>query len=299
MSSIVLDLQAELVSSECDILSALRKAHIIAAKLKLVDFDEWIQKELNGYDSEGETPEYRKVKCTLRALNPYRGWIPTVIQNYELKSSICERYVPNSISSLLDIYTRNIDNIATISLTGEEVNILNKMSKNLMETSYALFIDNSAIKAIIEHVKDTLLQWTLKLEEKGITGEGLKFSEKEKTIAKAIPQTVNKYYGNTSIINAPIYNSQIVSGENNNATFNYSLASDSISEIQTAINNSELTPEDKSTALELTEEIKEKIDNKKKPSIIRSALAGLKDFVVSVGAGAAVAVIEAKMHGLF
>ena len=39
MSSIVLDLQAELVSSECDILSSLRKAHIIATKLKLVDFD--------------------------------------------------------------------------------------------------------------------------------------------------------------------------------------------------------------------------------------------------------------------
>ena len=140
---------------------------------------------------------------------------------------------------------------------------------------------------------------SLKLEEEGITGEGLKFSEKEKAIAKAIPQTVNNYYGTTSVINAPISNSQIVSGENNNATFNYSLASDSISEIEAAINSAEIASEDKSAALELAEEIKEKIDNKKKPSIIRAALAGLKDFVVSVGAGAAVAVIEAKMHGLF
>mgnify|MGYP005760974185 CR=1 FL=1 len=299
MSSIVLDLQAELVSSECDILSALRKAHIIATKLKLVDFDGWIQKELNGYDLQEDIPEYRKVKCTLRALNPYRGWIPTVIQNDELEDSICNRYVPNAISSLLDIYIQKSDNGATMTLPGEQVVALNKISKNLTQSYFKLFIDNSAIKAIIEHVKDTLLQWTLKLEEEGITGEGLKFSEKEKAIAKAIPQTVNNYYGTTSVINAPISNSQIVSGENNNATFNYSLASDSISEIEAAINSAEIASEDKSAALELAEEIKEKIDNKKKPSIIRAALAGLKDFVVSVGAGAAVAVIEAKMHGLF
>ena len=296
MSSIVLDLQAELVSSECDILSSLRKAHIIATKLKLVDFDWWIQKELNGYDSEEETPEYRKVRGTLRAFNPYRGWIPVNIGYQDLEDTICVRKMCDSISVLIGLY--NNANEVIINFSGETLKALHNLSKSYVKMQYVLFIDKSHIKGIIDSVQDTLLQWTLKLEEEGITGEGLKFSEKEKAIAKAIPQTVNNYYGTTSVINAPISNSQIVSGKNNNATFNYSLASDSISEIEVAINSSEMTPENKSTALELTEEIKEKIDNKKKPSIIRSALAGLKDFVVSVGAGAVVAVIEAKMQGL-
>ena len=35
MSSIVLELQQEVLKPECDILSALRKAHVIASKLKL------------------------------------------------------------------------------------------------------------------------------------------------------------------------------------------------------------------------------------------------------------------------
>lgn len=296
MSSIVLDLQAELVSSECDILSSLRKAHIIATKLKLVDFDWWIQKELNGYDSEEETPEYRKVRGTLRAFNPYRGWIPVNIGYQDLEDTICVRKMCDSISVLIGLY--NNANEVIINFSGETLKALHNLSKSYVKMQYVLFIDKSHIKGIIDSIQDTLLQWTLKLEEEGITGEGLKFSEKEKAIAKAIPQTVNNYYGTTSVINAPISNSQIVSGKNNNATFNYSLASDSISEIEVAINSSEMTPENKSTALELTEEIKEKIDNKKKPSIIRSALAGLKDFVVSVGAGAVVAVIEAKMQGL-
>ena len=46
-------------------------------------------------------------------------------------------------------------------------------------------------------------------------------------------------------------------------------------------------------------EIKEKIVAQKKPSIIKSALVGLKDFLIGVGASATVAIIQAKMQGLF
>ncbi len=44
---------------------------------------------------------------------------------------------------------------------------------------------------IIEKVKNTVLEWTLKLEEEGVLGEGMRFSDKEKQNAKALPQTVN------------------------------------------------------------------------------------------------------------
>ena len=49
MGSIVLELQNEIVSSNCDVVNILRKAHLIASKLKLADFDQWIKHELNGY----------------------------------------------------------------------------------------------------------------------------------------------------------------------------------------------------------------------------------------------------------
>ena len=42
MESIVLDLQNEIISSDCDVVNILRKAHLIAFKLKLTDFDQWI-----------------------------------------------------------------------------------------------------------------------------------------------------------------------------------------------------------------------------------------------------------------
>lgn len=46
MGGIVLELQNEIVSSNCDVVNILRKAHLIASKLKLADFDQWIQHEL-------------------------------------------------------------------------------------------------------------------------------------------------------------------------------------------------------------------------------------------------------------
>ena len=42
MSSIVLELQKDLLDKNCDILQALRKAHVIAVKLHLIEFDNLI-----------------------------------------------------------------------------------------------------------------------------------------------------------------------------------------------------------------------------------------------------------------
>ena len=39
IGSIVLKLQNEIVSSNCDVVNVLRRAHLIASKLKLTDFD--------------------------------------------------------------------------------------------------------------------------------------------------------------------------------------------------------------------------------------------------------------------
>lgn len=84
---------------ECDILSALREAHLIASKLRLTEFDTWIQLELKGYVSyqEEDVPDYRNVKGRLKAFNPYKGWIPVQYSNNELE----KRYVRKNCGSQL------------------------------------------------------------------------------------------------------------------------------------------------------------------------------------------------------
>ena len=90
-ASIVLDLQKEILSPNCDIVNVLRKAHLIAVKLKLSDFDQWIQYELSEYPNKESCPEYRKVRGTLKYLNQYYGWYPIIIQNNEIEKIICEK----------------------------------------------------------------------------------------------------------------------------------------------------------------------------------------------------------------
>ena len=88
MSSIVIDLQDEILSSDCDIVQILRRAHVIAVKLGLKEFDQWISYELNGYPDQNTCPDYRKIRGTLKAFNPYHGWIPAVITDGELETVI-------------------------------------------------------------------------------------------------------------------------------------------------------------------------------------------------------------------
>ena len=83
MSSAVIDLQEAITSPDCDIVNVLRKAHVIAAKLKLTEFDKWVQYELNGYGDQAIIPEYRWVSGKLKGFNPCHGWIPAIIPDDE------------------------------------------------------------------------------------------------------------------------------------------------------------------------------------------------------------------------
>ena len=64
-----------------------------------------------------------------------------------------------------------------------------RTEKDLMEAMKiplrpTLIINNSEIYGIVDAVRNTILNWALKLEEEGILGEGMTFTNKEKDKAK-------------------------------------------------------------------------------------------------------------------
>lgn len=299
MKGVVLELQEELISKDCDILTALRKSHVIATKLKLAEFDTWILKELNGYSTYADVPEYRSVRGVLKAFNPYRGWFPVAINDNELENKICVRNLCEPISSLIELYNKCGTNGIQITFSGEHLAILNRMLDAGFDMQFVLEVGPNYLKEILERVQDCLLQWTLQLEEVGIVGEKLSFTPIEKEKAQTIPQTVNNYYGATSVINAPTTGSQIITGDNNSIVFDYSQGTDAVTEIRESLAKEEISRENKEEANELLSEIDNKIKKKKKPGVIKAAFAGLRDFLISVGAGITVALIEAKMNGMF
>lgn len=292
MSSMVLELQQEVLKSDCDILNALRKAHLIAVKLRLKEFDEWVQHELNGYsqDDQSSIPDYRKVQGQLKAFKPYRGWIPVQFNNDKVEECICEPKLWESLGSLLSVYEQqNEKGYFHLSFTAETLTYLLAKFKSPSQFQYALFFNTYCLKEIKNAVQNCLLEWTLKLESEGILGENMQFSPEEKDQAKNIPQQVNIYLG--TVVNGEVKDSQVISGCHHTISFNYEQAEGVLEKVKEAVKAESLSDDDRETADELIAEAETKIAEEKKPDIVKAGLSALKDFLVGAGANVAGAMI--------
>lgn len=298
MSSMVLDLQKEITSQNSDLVSVLRKAKLIAAKLQLEEFSKWIANELNGYKENDKIPEYRLIHGELKAFNPLRGWIPAMIYDAETEKTICEQKVSNSIPELISLCS-NGGRELMISFPGSSQKILNQLFDSPIPMQCALHISNAAVNSIIEEVKTMVLDWTIKLENEGILGEGMIFNNDEKENAKQADQTINNFYGSTNVINGSSAPMQVVSGNDNNVSFEYNLFLPAIEEIKDAIEKEKISNEDKETALVLLSEISTKIQTQQELSTIQSLMSDFRGFLVSVGASFTANLISEKIMTLF
>lgn len=289
MEGIVISLQKELISTDCDVIVALRKAKVIASKLNISDFGMWVEKELNGY-SDNNVPAYRKIRGILKA-KCYNGYVTVSIGDSQFENKICEQSMQQPISQLVNIINSKDEGSLLLYPSGDVQHILNKCYDIGYPTEFVLRVEQGAMQKIVESVKNKLLDWTLVLEEKGIVGEGLVFSCEEKQAARGLTYPVNNYYGTTNIISGPVENAQLITGNDNDV----SLYIRNITEVKEAIEKEQLSGQDKEKALNLLSEINEKIEQKEKPSKIKAAWNVLKDFLISVGANVAAEIIQSHI----
>lgn len=193
---IVIELQKQAIDTDSDVVSLLRKAYLVARKLDIKDFEEWINSELNGYTDYDKIPDYREIRGQVKAWNPYHGWIPVIIQEREYEDVLSTRKVFDSIPSLYNAICNIESQTLTYSFDGSTLAALCRMTHH--NTNYQLHFSKSAIVDIIEQVKNKILDWALLLEENGIVGENLQFSVEEKETVKNVPQItnyVNNFFG--------------------------------------------------------------------------------------------------------
>lgn len=297
MESVVIELQRELFKTDCDILSALRKAHIIASKLDLKEFDEWILSELNGYKCDEEKiPDYRSIKGELKAWNPYNGWIPVILTDGKTEQLICNRRISESISAIIRL-SNNESGYCVINISAGAARTIDKMCTVPFPTKYAVFFSSHSLHEIIDRVKNCLLEWTLTLEKQGVRGNGMIFDEKETSAAKSIPQQVNNYYG--TVVNGNVDKSQLTTGNENVISLQADIYDSSLDEIRNSLESESISDDDKESARELLAELETKIQENKKTGIIKAAFLGLKDFLIGVGANVTADLIMGKINGLW
>lgn len=191
MSSVIIELQQEALARNVSISDLLRKSLVVARKLRLNDFQEWIGSELGGYGGS-EIPEYREVTGEIRGWNPYNGWIPLYFENPKEAEHLSKRKASQSVAELEHLLESG-DSTLHMPFSHD---IQKRLSDGFgYQTQVTLFTGRVAIVGILDTVRTIILNWALKLEEDGVMGEELSFSDQEKTAAASTPQGINYFYG--------------------------------------------------------------------------------------------------------
>lgn len=188
MDSLVLELQRDALDRSIHITDLLRKALLVSKKLKIKDIEEWINDELNGY-KENSIPEYRIIHGQLKALNPYRGWVPVMV-NQEWEEMICQQRVFLSVSQIENLVAESEGGNFIYKFTADMAQALTELVGQNFE--YALHVPIHHLVRILDTTKTKILEFALDLESKGILGEGMTFTKDEQQLAQSVTyNTIN------------------------------------------------------------------------------------------------------------
>lgn len=191
MTSLIEQLQSHALDNTVPATDLLRKAKVVAVKLDLGEFLVWIEKELNGYETEtqDELPRYRMLKGETKAWNPYQGWIPVMFHDEESQDLLSRRGANQPLGELEHIVRTSEDGTLRMSFnTAAKKQIMEAIE---YEGDIVFMMSTASVAGIIDAVRNIILDWSLKLEQAGIIGDGMSFSGEDKIKAKEPRATYN------------------------------------------------------------------------------------------------------------
>jgi hypothetical protein len=136
------------------------------------------------YGYKTALPEYRTMTGTPKAWNPYHGWVAVgaPASLYEVMSSAA---TGQSIAALEELLARDGGGNLHMPMPRKIVDHFSKQNYGISEMS--VVVGRSNIVAIIDTVRNMVLEWAISLEKSGIKGENMSFNDKERQIAQATP----------------------------------------------------------------------------------------------------------------
>ena len=280
MDSIVLELQSEAMASDSNVSDLLRKSLVIASKLEIKDFEDWVKQEINGYrDNLDNIPDYREVRGSLQYYAANNGsYFPAILLNPIVANYIKQNKLPQSITELESLLKSEKESIFIIP--SEEIQKELRISFK-METKFRITLERSQVQKIIDMVKTIILEWSLQLEKDGILGEGIKFSQKEKQVADKQNYTVNNFYVNVSGLQIQQHTQNSTQIQINE--IDIEKVSKIISDLQKHLSQTELS-EEKQKAIEKEIEAitKQLTENKPKKNVIKESIKTIRGLLEGV-----------------
>ncbi len=182
-TSIVLQLQELATDPNSNVEELLNKSLLVARKLKIKKFRNWCELELAGYNDE-EIPEYRKFKGQLKVYNPYRGMQPFIIPD-ELDQLVTAVELGLSVGEINSLLQQEGDSFENVLSNDVKMKLMS-LQQGFAQLEPRVLFKRSQLLGIPSKLRNIILNWSLQLEEDGILGKGLKFTEKEKEVAMSV-----------------------------------------------------------------------------------------------------------------
>lgn len=199
MTSLIEQLQKDALDQSVRVTDLLQRSLVVATKLKLDDFASWIRLELDGY-GETDVPAYRVLHGATQVFNPYRGYQPLHFGNAEHAKRFSKMHFNTPIGQI----EHDLNSALKSGSDAFHVSFNPEIEKRLMEAiefrlQPSLHIGASQFQGILDAVRKIVLEWSLKLEADGISGQGMSFSssEKERAQTQAVTYHIKNYiHGN-------------------------------------------------------------------------------------------------------
>lgn len=275
MSSIVLELQGEALDQNVSISGLLRKALVVAKKLNISEFESWVNNELNGYKKGEDIPRYRQVEGVVKGWNPYHGWQPIMFEESAIEKTLSNRPCGQSIAEIESlILGKSIKSFLQMPYPSETEQQLRRAIG--FDTEITMMVPSTAMVRIVDAVRTIILNWSLKLEEDGILGEGFSFTPSEKETAEKTSYNINMFYG-------PVHSPQIQQQASQSiqisspAQFNNTLLRDFLVALRDQTKNLNIAPEQQQEIEADIKTVETQITSPKpKQGIVKEGLASIK-----------------------
>jgi hypothetical protein len=168
------EIQAAALDSTVDLADLLRKCKVLAARLKHVEFGEWVSRELNGYEDEKNLPSYRTIQ--VNSIGHFQGGWGAAIRNAPIPPMVLPEAVRHFASSQsflepVSALAAHIADGANKTLRGKWPADLVAAVQDSMYENYVLAdawrqIPGAAIKGILDTIRTRVLDFVLAIEEK-------------------------------------------------------------------------------------------------------------------------------------
>jgi hypothetical protein len=272
-AGLVEEIQKAAIDPNAAVSTLLRQVKLAAFRLKLDTVEYWVEAELNGYSNGAELPAYRKVEGSAVVQTLHEGWQPLVLEkDTEFLRTASIRDSVASIETLL----ANRKNGTLVKRY--PVGIIANISKanDAQITQGGCSIQRSSFVSILDSVRNLVLDWAIKLERAGVTGDGLSFSVQEQQQARETQSVINVGMINSMTGNLGI---GITSGDITNAPLSIDQVKNLISQVKSHAKT--LTSEGvDGPALTAALQAIEKQLSSEHPTLLRNALGELEKVVV-------------------